>query len=142
MDNNEQVDWEKVNRGKVRYGFALELYKRDKSLAPSELGRIEAFVDYVMDGVEDDKPTEIIKEELLVVASEDTLMTSDECKEVLSSAHEGTDSFIRAMVHMDAKGLKREALDNVLNALKTGKINMGNLQASLDKIHQIKQTYK
>ena len=28
MENNENVNWEKVNRGKVRYGFALELYKR------------------------------------------------------------------------------------------------------------------
>ena len=40
MDNN--VDWDKVNRGKVRYGFALELYKSGKELKPTELGRIEA----------------------------------------------------------------------------------------------------
>ena len=51
MDNN--VDWDKVNRGKVRYGFALELYKQGKMLVPSELGRIESFVDYVMDGLEE-----------------------------------------------------------------------------------------
>jgi len=30
----------------------------------------------------------------------------------------------------------------VLQALKTGKITMDNLQASLDKIQQIKQSYK
>lgn len=30
MENNENVDWDKVNRGKVRYGFALELYKKVK----------------------------------------------------------------------------------------------------------------
>ena len=51
MDNNvEQVDWGKVNRGKVRYGFALELYKRGGDLKPSEIGKIEAFVEYVMEG--------------------------------------------------------------------------------------------
>ena len=36
MEDN--VDWDKVNRGKVRYGFALELYKKGKDLTPTELG--------------------------------------------------------------------------------------------------------
>ena len=54
MDNNENVNWDKVNRGKVRYGFALELYKKGGILKPSELGKIEGFVEYVMEGVEYD----------------------------------------------------------------------------------------
>ena len=49
---DDKVDWDKVNRGKVRYGFALELYKKGGALVPSELGKVEAFVDYVMEGVE------------------------------------------------------------------------------------------
>ena len=44
MVNNENVDWDKVNRGKVRYGFALELYKKGGILKPSEIGKIEGFV--------------------------------------------------------------------------------------------------
>ena len=41
MDNNvEQVDWDKVNRGKVRYGFALELYKKGGELNLSGMVRI------------------------------------------------------------------------------------------------------
>jgi len=31
----------RVNRGKVRYGFALELYKSGGVLKPSEMGKIE-----------------------------------------------------------------------------------------------------
>ena len=54
MDNSaEQVDWDKVNRGKVRYGFALELYKKGGELTLSGMGRIEAFVDFVMGDMED-----------------------------------------------------------------------------------------
>ena len=102
MDKKEeQVDWDKVNRGKVRYGFALELYKKGSELTPLCMGRIEAFVDYVMDGVEDDP----VEEEA-------------------------------------AEGLKDEDLDKVLQALDSGKIDMDNLQVSLDKIHKIKQSYR
>ena len=46
------------------------------------------------------------------------------------------------MVHIDAEGLHDNDLEKVLQALKTGKITMDNLQASLDKIQQIKQSYK
>ena len=46
------------------------------------------------------------------------------------------------MVHIDAEGLKDNDLEKVLQALKTGKITMDNLQASLDKIQQIKKTYR
>ena len=55
---DEKVNWDKVNRGKVRYGFALELYKKGGALVPAELGKVEAFVDYVMEGVEYEQPTE------------------------------------------------------------------------------------
>ena len=41
---DQEVDWDKVNRGKVRYGFALELYKQGKMLKPTEIAKIEAFV--------------------------------------------------------------------------------------------------
>ena len=51
-------------------------------------------------------------------------------------------AFVKAMVHVDAEGLEDDDLEKVLQALKTGKINMDNLQASLDKIYTIKQSYK
>ena len=137
MENNENVDWDKVNRGKVRYGFALELYKKGGILKPSEIGKIEGFVQYVMDGSDYDTTDEGKPDK-----SNPKLMPKDECKKVITTETEGSKAFVKAMVHIDAEGLKDNDLEKVLQALKTGKITMDNLQASLDKIQQIKQSYK
>ena len=140
MDNNvEQVDWDKVNRGKVRYGFALELYKKGGELRPSDMGKIEAFVDFVMGGVDG---LELIEDEPVERKPKSKLMSEGECKEIIKTESEGSKAFVKAMVHVDAEGLEDDDLEKVLQALKTGKINMDNLQASLDKIYTIKQSYK
>ena len=134
MDNNvEQVDWDKVNRGKVRYGFALELYKKGGELTPSAMGRIEAFVDFVMGDIEDEPVEE---------KQQSKLMSEAQCKAIIKTEAEGSKAFVKAMVHVDAEGLEDDDLEKVLQALKTGKITMDNLQASLDKIYTIKQSYK
>ena len=137
MENNENVDWDKVNRGKVRYGFALELYKKGEILKPSTMGKIEGFVQYVMDGPDYDTTDEGKPDK-----SNPKLMPKDECKQLITTETEGSKAFVKAMVHIDAEGLKDNDLEKVLQALKTGKITMDNLQASLDKIQQIKQSYK
>ena len=134
MDNNvEQVDWDKVNRGKVRYGFALELYKKGGELTPSGMGRIEAFVDFVMGDIANEPVEE---------KRQSKLMSEAQCKAIIKTESEGSKAFVKAMVHVDAEGLEDDDLEKVLQALKTGKINMDNLQASLDKIYTIKQSYK
>ena len=46
------------------------------------------------------------------------------------------------MIHLDMDGLKQEDSDKVLKALADGKITMDNLQASLDKMHEIRKSYK
>ena len=132
MDNN--VDWDKVNRGKVRYGFALELYKKGKDLTPSELGKIEAFVDYVMDGVEYQEPNEGSQ-------AEPTPMVpiKDKVEEVERANEQ---AYIEQIVQLEADGLKEPDRDRVLKALANGKINRDNVQASLDKIQQIRESYK
>lgn len=132
MDNN--VDWDKVNRGKVRYGFALELYKKGKDLTPSELGRIEAFVDYVMDGVEYQEPNEGSK------AKPTPMVPIKDKVEEVEKANE--EAYIKQIVELEAEGLKDPDRDRVLKALASGKINRDNVQASLDKIQQIKESYK
>ena len=140
MDNNvEQVDWDKVNRGKVRYGFALELYKKGGELKPSDMGRIEAFVDFVMGGVDG---LELIEDKPVEEKRKSKLMSQLKCKQVIETESEGSKAFVKAMVHIDASGLQDDDLEKVLQALKTGKITMDNLQASLDKIYSIKQSYK
>jgi hypothetical protein len=132
MDNN--VDWDKVNRGKVRYGFALELYKKGKDLTPSELGKIEAFVDYVMEGVEYTEPSESSN-------AEPTPMVpiKDKVEEVERANEQ---AYIEQIVQLEADGLKEPDRDRVLKALANGKINRDNVQASLDKIQQIRESYK
>jgi|TARA_Y100001973_G_C5187422_1_gene328785 hypothetical protein len=137
MDNNENVNWDKVNRGKVRYGFALELYKSGGVLKPSEMGKIEGFVDYVMEGVGDDLTVNKTSDE-----PRSPLMSIDECKEVVKTETEGSRAFVKGMVHMDAEGLKEPDLKRVLDALESGKITMVNLQDSLDRIQSIKDSYK
>tara|TARA_R100000152_G_C6697701_1_gene127906 strand:- start:64 stop:471 length:408 start_codon:yes stop_codon:yes gene_type:complete len=132
MDNN--VDWDKVNRGKVRYGFALELYKKGKDLTPSELGKIEAFVDYVMDGVEYQEPNEGSKAEPIPMVP-----IKDKVEEVEKANEE---AYIKQIVELEADGLKDPDRDRVLKALASGKINRDNVQASLDKIQQIRESYK
>lgn len=132
MDN--KTDWDKVNRGKVRYGFALELYKKGGSLVPSELGKVEAFVDYVMEGVEYTEPSESSN-------AEPTPMVpiKDKVEEVEKANEE---AYIKQIVELEADGLKDPDRDRVLKALASGKINRDNVQASLDKIQQIRESYK
>ena len=132
MDNN--VDWDKVNRGKVRYGFALELYKSGKELKPTELGRIEAFVDYVMDGLQEVESESNGKKEIVK-----QLPIKDKAEETVKA---NSKAYIREMISLDSKGLNDKDKKSVLDALESGKITMDNLQASLDKIFEMKKKYK
>ena len=101
------------------------------------MGKIEGFVEYVMEGVEYDTTDEGEPDK-----SRPRVMSIEECKEVVKTTAEGSEAFIKAMVHMDAEGLKEKDLDKVLEALDKGRINMDNLQDSLDRIHRIKELYK
>jgi len=132
MDNN--VDWDKVNRGKVRYGFALELYKSGKELLPTELGRIEAFVDYVMGGVEEDQDESDNKKEVVK-----RIPIKDKVEETAKSNEK---AYIREMIALDSKGLNAKDKKSVYDALDNGKITMDNLQVSLDRIFEMKKKYK
>ena len=132
MDNN--VDWDKVNRGKVRYGFALELYKSGKELLPTELGRIEAFVDYVMGGVEEDQDESDNKKEVVK-----RIPIKDKVEETAKSNEK---AYIREMIALDSEGLNAKDKKSVYDALDNGKITMDNLQVSLDRIFEMKKKYK
>jgi len=131
---DEKVNWDKVNRGKVRYGFALELYKKGGALVPSELGKVEAFVDYVMEGVEYEQPTEGSNAE-----PTPTIPIKDKVVEI-EQANER--EFVKQLVTVEADGLKDPDRNRVLKALEGGKITKENLQASLDKIQEIRESYK
>ena len=138
MSQNSEPDWDNINRGKVRHFFALELYKHKLkhnekvSLRPSEKGIIEMFVDYVMNGDEE-------KDESIAVR----LMPEKECKAIISGDPKKVkaEQHTRAVIHLEARGLKDSDLNKVLDALDDGKITQNNLTASVDKINDIKSNY-
>ena len=144
MNEEQQPDWDNINRGKVRHFFALELYKyklrnSDKAhLKPTEIGTIEMYVEYVMNGADF---REVIKEESALA-----LMSRKECEDIITGRLGDIDSVTaeehtRAIIHLEANGLKDNDLKAVLEALDAGKINQGNLGASVDKISNIKSEY-
>jgi len=144
MNEEQQPDWDNINRGKVRHFFALELYKyklrnSDKAhLKPTEIGTIEMYVEYVMNGAEF---RELIKEKSALA-----LMSRKECEDIITARLRDVDSITpeehaRAIIHLEADGLKDNDLKAVLEALDAGKINQDNLKASVDKISNIISEY-
>jgi hypothetical protein len=138
MNEEQQPDWDNINRGKVRHFFALELYKQGGKLTDSEIGTIEMYVEYVMDGADF---REVIKEKSAL-----TLMSRKECEDIITARLRDIDSITaeehtKAIIHLEVKGLKDNDLKPVLEALDAGKINQDNLTASIDKISNIKSEY-
>ena len=144
MNEEQQPDWDNINRGKVRHFFALELYKyklrnSDKAhLKPTEIGTIEMYVEYVMNGADF---RDVIKEQ-----SDIGLMSEKECTDIITAKDRNAESITaeehaKAVIHLEARGLKDNELKSVLGALDAGKIHQGNLDASVDKIKNIKSEY-
>jgi len=140
MSQNSEPDWDSINRGKVRHFFALELYKYkldtegySMSLKPSEKGIIDMFVSYVMDG--DDEKDESISARLMSEKECGAIIIGDSGKKITAEEH------TRAVIHLEARGLKDSDLNKVLDALDDGRIKQDNLTASVDKIREIKSNY-
>ena len=138
MNEEQQPDWDNINRGKVRHFFALELYKQVGKLTDTEIGTIEMYVEYVMSGADF---REVIKEQSALA-----LMSRKECEDIITGRLRDIDSVTaeehtRAIVHLEARGLKDNDLKPVLEALDAGKIKQDNLKASIDKIDNIKSEY-
>ena len=138
MNEEQQPDWDNINRGKVRHFFALELYKQGGKLTDTEIGTIEMYVEYVMSGADF---RDVIKEQSALA-----LMSRKECEDIITGRLRDIDSVTaeehtRAIVHLEARGLKDNDLKPVLEALDAGKIKQDNLKASIDKIDNIKSEY-
>ncbi len=129
-DNNDSVNWDKVNRGKVRYGFALELYKRGGMLTPSDIGDIEAFVDYVMLGVEALADSNKVGKE--------RLMTDNECREVLNNKNASEDDYVRATIHAECQDLDEEDVKKIQTAYNNGRITMSNLDECVNRMAEMR----
>ena len=138
MNEEQQPDWDNINRGKVRHFFALELYKQGGKLTDTEIGTIEMYVEYVMSGADF---KDVMKEKSAL-----ELMSRKECEDIITGRLSDIESVTaeehtRAIIHLEANGLKDNDLKAVLEALDAGKINQGNLKASVDKISDIKSEY-
>ena len=99
MNEEQQPDWDNINRGKVRHFFALELYKyklrnSDKAhLKPTEVGTIEMYVEYVMNGADF---KDVMKEKSAL-----ELMSRKECEDIITGRLRDIDS-ITAEEHTKA----------------------------------------
>ena len=138
MNEEQQPDWDNINRGKVRHFFALELYKQGGKLTDTEIGTIEMYVEYIMNGADF---RDVIKEQSALA-----LMSRKECEDIITGRLRDIDSVTaeehtKAIIHLEANGLKDNDLKPVLEALDSGKIHQGNLKASIDKIDNIKSEY-
>ena len=138
MNEEQQPDWDNINRGKVRHFFALELYKQGGKLTDTEIGTIEMYVEYIMNGADF---RDVIKEQSALA-----LMSRKECEDIITGRLRDIDSVTaeehtKAIIHLEANGLKDNDLKPVLEALDAGKIHQGNLKASIDKIDNIKSEY-
>ena len=129
-DNNDSINWDKVNRGKVRYGFALELYKKGGMLTPSDMGEIEAFVDYVMLGVEASDDSNKV--------GKDRLMTEAECREVLNNKNAREDDYVRATIHLECQDLSEEEIKKIMTAYNNGRITMSNLDECVNRMAELR----
>ena len=148
MSEEIQPDWDNINRGKVRHFFALELYKQGGKLTNSEVGTIEMYVEYVMNGADF---RDSIKEEsaIMDIAREESalaLMSKKECEDIITARLRDIDSITaeehtKAIIHLEVNGLKDNDLKPVLEALDAGEIHQGNLTASVNKINNIKSEY-
>jgi hypothetical protein len=138
MNEEQQPDWDNINRGKVRHFFALELYRKGGKLTDTEIGTIEMYVEYIMNGADF---RDVIKEQSALA-----LMSRKECEDIITGRLRDIDSVTveehtKAIIHLEANGLKDNDLKPVLEALDSGKIHQGNLKASIDKIDNIKSEY-
>ena len=84
---------------------------------------------------------EVIKEKSALA-----LMSRKECEDIITARLRDIESITpeehtKAIIHLEANGLKDNDLKPVLEALDAGKIHQGNLKASIDKIDNIKSEY-
>ena len=121
-----EPNWDKITEGKIRHGFALASFTRGDKLDNQLIQDIEAWVRYVVDGIE-----------WVGFKGDDLPDGDDEPLFPEPTASNTFDSVIRNAV----KELKAPDADKVINALESGKITEQNLDECLQKISDIKDGY-
>tara|TARA_R100001082_G_scaffold47110_1_gene25169 strand:+ start:4376 stop:4783 length:408 start_codon:yes stop_codon:yes gene_type:complete len=129
MSDNKQPNWDKITEGKIRHGFAVEAFSKDRKLDGDLMKEIDRWVYFVVHGYHDLK--EVLK---------NGKMSSEEVKDAIIEKFDGEvikqtdEEYIKEQIEKNIVGLKKQDQNKILYQLKNGTITLDNLQACLDKI--------
>ena len=129
MSDNKQPNWDKITEGKIRHGFAVEAFSKDRKLDSDLMKEIDRWVYFVVHGYHDLK--EVLK---------NGKMSPEEVKDAIIEKFDGEvikqtdEEYIKEQIEKNIVGLKKQDQNKILYQLKNGTITLDNLQACLDKI--------
>ena len=129
MSDNKQPNWDKITEGKIRHGFAVEAFSKDRKLDGDLMKEIDRWVYFVVHGYHDLK--EVLK---------NGKMSPEEVKDAIIEKFDGEvikqtdEEYIKEQIEKNIVGLKKQDQNKILYQLKNGTITLDNLQACLDKI--------
>jgi len=135
MSDNKQPDWDKITEGKIRHGVAVEAFSKGMQLNAKNMKEIEKWVQFIIHGYDTIKH----------ILDENDKLTNGELKDAVvekfdGEVLEGTDEeHVEKKVKEAMEGLGKRDSNKVLKALKDGKISIGNLDRSLERIKEMKR---
>ena len=133
-DNNKTPDWDKITEGKIRHGIAVEAFAKGMDLDAKNMKLIEKWVQFIIHGYDTIKH----------ILDENDKLTNGELKDAVVEKFDGEVLEVTDEEHVEKKvkeamgGLGKRDSNKVLKALKDGKISIGNLDRSLERIKEMK----
>jgi|TARA_Y100000310_G_scaffold62378_1_gene57682 hypothetical protein len=131
--SNGNPNWDKIAEGKVRHGFAIEAFKKEMPLNKETMDEIDRWVYFVMHGIEG----------LKKIISDSKKSPDEELVDKVVEATNGEkitdENHVENKIKEAVEGLGKRNANKVMKALKEGKITLGNLDTSLERIQEMKQ---
>ena len=131
--SNGNPNWDKIAEGKVRHGFAIEAFKKEMPLNKETMDEIDKWVYFVMHGIEG----------LKKIISDSKKSPDEELVDKVVEATNGEkitdENHVENKIKEAVEGLGKRNANKVMKALKEGKITLGNLDTSLERIQEMKQ---
>ena len=131
--SNGNPNWDKIAEGKVRHGFAIEAFKKEMPLNKETMDEIDRWVYFVMHGIEG----------LKKIISDSKKSPDEELVDKVVDATNGEkitdENHVENKIKEAVEGLGKRNANKVMKALKEGKITLGNLDTSLERIQEMKQ---
>ena len=131
--SNGNPNWDKIAEGKVRHGFAIEAFKKEMPLNKETMDEIDRWVYFVMHGIEG----------LEKIISDSKKSPDEKLVDKVVDATNGEkitdENHVENKIKEAVEGLGKRNANKVMKALKEGKITLGNLDTSLERIQEMKQ---